>query len=90
MQNLFRKSLSLGAVALIAATLALPASAGDMAKNPCGAPGNPCATKPANPCAEKSGNPCAKPAKKMKKAKKAANPCAQNPCAKQANPDAKK
>lgn len=80
MQNLIRKSLSLGAVTLIGCALALPAGAAEMTKNPC-------AAKPANPCA--------KPAKdKMKmemKKEKPANPCAKNPCmVKPANPCAKK
>lgn len=64
MQTLFRKSATLGAVALIASALALPASAEGMAMNPCAKShkarhmkkrqaANPCAAKPANPCAKK-------------------------------------
>lgn len=86
MQNLFRKTLTLGSAVLIAAALALPASAAEGMANPC-APkgGNPCASK-ANPCA-----PAKDKAKAMKKGKMA-NPCAPaNPCAaKPANPCAKK
>ena len=72
-KSLFQKTLSLGTLVLVGCALALPASAKDIAKNPC-------ATKPANPCAQ--------PVKKMAKGKakgkhKPANPCAAkpaNPC----------
>ena len=72
--TLFRKTLSLGAVALIASALTIPAFAAD-------AMSNPCATKPANPCAQPAKR---KEQKKPMKKHKAANPCAAkpaNPCA---------
>ncbi len=79
--TLIRKTLSLGAVALIASALAMPAFAAD-------AMSNPCATKPANPCAQPAKHQMKKKAMKKhmaaKKQQKAANPCAAkpaNPCA---------
>ncbi len=83
--TLIRKTLSLGAVALIASALAMPAFAAD-------AMSNPCATKPANPCAQPAKHQVKKKAMKKtmkmhsaaKKHQKAANPCAAkpaNPCA---------
>jgi hypothetical protein len=89
MQNLSRKTLSLGLAALSAIAFALPVAAADTVANPCAAkPMNPCA---ANPCAPvkhklkhkgkmKAANPCA--AKPMNPcAAKPTNPCAANPCA---------
>ncbi len=79
--TLIRKTLSLGAVALIASALAMPAFAAD-------AMSNPCATQPANPCAQPAKHQVKKKAMKKhmaaKKHQKAANPCAAkpaNPCA---------
>lgn len=77
--SLFRKTLSLGAVALIAAALTIPAFAA-------GAMSNPCAAKPANPCAQPAKHKVKKKAMKKHAAAKhkVANPCAPkaaNPCA---------
>jgi len=66
MQNLSRKTLSLGFAALSAVAFAMPAATANAA--------NPYAAKSMNPCAAKSMTPCA-PAKHNGKMN-AANPCA--------------